>query len=55
MCVFFLLQLDTVLFEGYRAAGDYESAYVHQMRRLEYVSEVNRHSGPADIWNDVDK
>ncbi|XP_026191250.1 uncharacterized protein LOC34620772 [Cyclospora cayetanensis] len=35
-----LFQLDTILFEGYRAAGDYESAYVHQMHRLEYVSAV---------------
>lgn len=35
-----LFQLDTILFEGYRAAGDYESAYVHQAHRLNYVTEV---------------
>ncbi|KAL8437412.1 hypothetical protein ACSSS7_001007 [Eimeria intestinalis] len=35
-----LFQLDTILFEGYRAAGDYEAAYVHQMHRLNYVTEV---------------
>ncbi|KAL8454314.1 hypothetical protein Emag_001473 [Eimeria magna] len=34
------LQLDTILFEGYRAAGDYEAAYVHQTHRLNYVTEV---------------
>ncbi|KAL8446569.1 hypothetical protein Emed_005023 [Eimeria media] len=35
-----LFQLDTILFEGYRAAGDYEAAYVHQTHRLNYVTEV---------------
>ncbi|CDJ65698.1 hypothetical protein, conserved [Eimeria necatrix] len=32
--------LDTILFEGYRACGDYEAAYTHQLRRLEYVNAV---------------
>lgn len=41
--LFLLLQLDTILFEGYRAAGDYESSYVHQAHRLNYVTQVRLH------------
>ncbi|KFG31730.1 apical complex lysine methyltransferase [Toxoplasma gondii p89] len=35
-----LYQLHTILFEGYRDAGNSESASFHQMERIKYVSQV---------------
>ncbi|PHJ22318.1 apical complex lysine methyltransferase [Cystoisospora suis] len=35
-----LYQLNTILFEGYRDAGNYEAAAIHQTERIKYVSQV---------------